>query len=136
MDSFMKEYVESAYNKARIIMSVIDDIGMSLLRRCRGALESDGKHQIVCQLSPLTNLLDKREKRYKNDDNVMDGIYMWRAIIDSALSGSVCPVPYIGMKRYKTKKGSIVRIKNAQLTAADDLHIVVSFDVETEEKEA
>lgn len=131
MYGYMNEYVERIYKKTRTIMKVVSDIGMSLVRRCRGALECDGKHDVVCQLLPLTKLIDGYETRYKNNEAVMDGVIIWRTIIDGVLGGSDCTMPYLNFYRYKTRNGGVVKLKNIHLTNADDLHIVVSFDVET-----
>ena len=67
MDDYMEYRIACGYSRAFVTLKTASDISLSIIRRCRGALERDGTHQIVCQLSPLTKMLDWCETRYKND---------------------------------------------------------------------
>ena len=127
----MKYRISDAFRRVYVTLETVRDIGRSIMRRCSGALESDGKHQVVCQLSALKTMLDHYEARYDTDKEVSEGVLIWRTILDGVIKGSDFPIPYQERHTYKTRNGGIVQVKNVKLSPADDLHIVVSFGVET-----
>lgn len=127
-----KEYrISDAFRRAFVTMRTIRDIGRSIMRRCSGALESDGKHQVVCQLSALNKMLDHYEARYDTDKAVLEGVLIWRTILGAVIRGSDSPIPYLERHKYKTRNGRIALVRNVKISPADDLHILVSFTVET-----
>ena len=61
----------------------------------------------------------------------MEGVLIWRIILDAVMDGTDCPMPYLDYRKYKTRKGDVVKIRNIFLSRADDLHILVTMNVKT-----